>query len=147
MKYNTATPYIASYVIVRKQGKIAMLFRSNTDWMNGYYGLASGKVEKNESFLSAAIREAQEEVGIEVRPENLRQIHTMHRKNPEGIEWVDVYFETEKWQGNLRNAESDLHEELAWFAIDNLPKNTIPSLRYALEQIEAGKQYSEYGWS
>ena len=47
--YDTATPYLASFVIIRKEGKIAFVLRTNTGWMNGYYGLPSGKVEKVES--------------------------------------------------------------------------------------------------
>lgn len=58
MIYATATPYIASFVILRKAGKIAFVLREHTKWMNGYYGLPSGKVEKNEAFSAAAIREA-----------------------------------------------------------------------------------------
>lgn len=72
MKYGTQTPYAASYVIVQnEEGKIAFVLRKNIDWMNGYYGLPSGKTEKNESFIAGAIREAKEEIGIDVQPENV----------------------------------------------------------------------------
>lgn len=146
-KFGSATPYIASYVIIKKDGKIAMLSRENTGWMNGHYGLASGKVEKGESYTAAAIREAKEEIGITLESKHLEQIHTMHRKEEEGNEWVDVYFKATKWIGEPYNAEPDQHGDLAWFDIKELAKNTIPSLRYALEQIEQGKVYSEYGWT
>ena len=64
MSYDTARPYIASYVILRKDGKIAFVLRANTNWMNDHYGLPSGKVENNESYLQAAVREAKEEVAL-----------------------------------------------------------------------------------
>lgn len=144
MSFGTATPYIASYVLLEKDGKIAFVLRANTSWMNNYYGLPSGKVEKNESYTAAAAREALEEVGVTVQPEDLTFVHVMHRQ--EGLDWVDVYFKAEKWQGEVVNAEPDVHSELVWLDPQNLPENTIPSVRYALEQIQAGKTFSEYGW-
>lgn len=144
MSFDTATPYIASYVIVRKNNKIAFVLRSNTGWMNNHYGLPSGKVEKDESYSAAAIREAAEEIGIKIAPEDLRFVHVMHRR--EGHDWVDVYFEADKWQGTPMNAEPHVHSELAWLDLGDLPENVIPSVRYALEQISQGNAYSEYGW-
>ena len=56
-KYSTARPYIAAFALLRKGSKIAMILRANTGYMDGFYGLPSGKVEYNETFstsLSAA---------------------------------------------------------------------------------------------
>jgi ADP-ribose pyrophosphatase YjhB (NUDIX family) len=145
-KYTTAAPYVASYVLVKNNdGHIAFVLRSNTDWMNDYYGLPSGKVEKGESFSAGAIGEALEEIGINIHPADLEFTHVMHRF--EGRDWVDVYFTARKWQGEPYNAEPHMHSELAWLDPNNLPKNVIPSVEFALQQITAGKKYSEYGWS
>lgn len=148
-KYNTATPYIASFVIVREEGKIAFVLRENTKWMNGFYGLPSGKVEKRESFTSAAIREAKEELGITVKSSALNQVLTVHRHEPDSFatDWVDVYFEVSVWEGIPSNAEPKIHSELAWFDPLNLPDNIVPAVRYALGQIQAGNTYGEYGWT
>jgi len=149
MKYDTATPYIASYIVVRNEGKIAFVLRSNTSWMNGYYGLPSGKTEKDESFVAGAIREAKEEIGISLKPENVRHILTVHRKEPSeiGMTWVDVYFEADTWEGEPYNAEPHMHSKLEWLDPDKLPENVIPAVMFALEQIKNGRNYGEYGWS
>lgn len=145
MSYDTATPYIASYVIIRDaDGKIGFVHRSNTSWMNGYYGLPSGKVEKDESYIAAAIREAKEEIGIDVDPASVRFVHTMHRR--EGMDWVDVYFEISKWKGEAHNAEPHMHSEFTWLDPEALPENVIPSVRVALDHIKHGTVYGEYGW-
>ncbi len=146
MSYDVARPYTAAFVIFRRQGKIAFVLRENTGWMNGYYGLASGKVEKNESYLNAAIREAKEEVDIDLTADNLKYAHTMHRKSSADQTWVDVYFEAVDWKGEPYNAEPHVHKELKWVDIKQLPENVIPPVRHALDQIAKGYQYSEYGW-
>jgi 8-oxo-dGTP diphosphatase len=115
--------------------------------MNDYYGLPSGKVEHDESFEQAAIREAREEIGIEVMQADLKHVLTMHRlEENDTNSWVDVFFEVDKWEGEIVNAEPHMHSELAWLDPETLPKNTIPSVRFAIEQIAAGNAYCEYGW-
>ena len=144
MSFDTAQPRIASYVIIRKDDKIAFVLRSNTTWMNHHYGLPSGKVEKNESYTAGAVREAKEEIGITVDPADLKFLLVVHRS--EGDDWVDVFFETTKWTGEPYNAEPHMHSELAWLDPKNLPAKVIPSVAAALKNIEDGKQFSEYGW-
>lgn len=148
MKYDTATPYIASYVILRQGDKIAFVLRKNTSWMNGYYGLPSGKVEHGEPFTLAAIREAKEEVGVDVKLSDLKHILTVHRQNADDSAryWVDVYFEAQDWRGEVINAEPHLHSEVSWLDLEHMPENVIPSVRFALDQIAAGNLYCEYGW-
>lgn len=143
--YDTATPYIAAYVIFRRDNKIAFVLREHTKWMNGYYGLPSGKVELGESFSAAAIREAREETGVIVLAEDLRYLLTVHRLDGDST-WVDICFEATKWDGEPYNAEPEIHSKLTWLDPTDLLKNVVPSVRFMLEQIQAGKTYAEYGW-
>ncbi len=148
MSYNTAQPYIATYVLFEKDGKVAFVLRSNTDWMNNYYGLPSGKVEKDESYMAAAIREAKEEVGVVITSQDLKPTLVVHRYEPSSNakDWVDMYFTATEWQGKLYNAEPHIHSELTWLDPKKLPKNVIPSVKFAIEEIQKGKTYTEYGW-
>jgi 8-oxo-dGTP diphosphatase len=142
---NVATPYAALYLIFRKGGKIAFLLRANTSWMDGHYALPAGRVEKNETFLQAAIREAKEEVGVDIEPANMKHCLTVHRRHPDS-QWVDVVFEATSWQGELYNAEPDVHGELSWFDIDALPENTVPNSRFIVGTYASGSGYAEFGW-
>jgi hypothetical protein len=47
--------------------------------------------------------------------------------------------------GALRILDS---EPLVWsdVALDALPENTVPHVRYVLAEIARGAAYSEYGW-
>ena len=143
----TAAPYLACFVLFRKAGKLAFVLRSNTGYMDGKYGLPAGRVEKGETTLTGAAREALEEVGVTIQPADLRHLLTTHRKSDaDDTFWIDVYFEAAAWQGELYNAEPDKHGEVAWLDPANLPENMVPAIRDALGQIAAGRTYSEFGW-
>lgn len=143
--YNSATPYIASFLILRKGDKIAFVLRKNTEYMDGYYGLPAGKVENNENFSTAAIREGLEETGVTIKLDDIKHVHTTHRKS-EDSGWVDVYFETHNWIGEPYNAEPHKSSKLTWLAFTALPDNIVPPVLAALEAIQEGIKYSEYGW-
>lgn len=116
--------------------------------MNGFYSLPAGKVEVGEPYTVAAVREAHEEIGVNIRNESLQHVLTMHRKEAEDTNntWVDMFFEVSEYEGEPYNAESDVHSELAWLDPDNLPDNTIPMLRVAFDTIAKGEKYAEWGW-
>ncbi|MCK9379425.1 MAG: NUDIX hydrolase [Candidatus Moranbacteria bacterium] len=54
-------------------GRILLIFRSGKIYSN-VWGLPSGKVEEGESFLDAAVREVEEEVGIALDPGTLEKV-------------------------------------------------------------------------
>jgi len=146
-EYNTQHPHIASYVILRKGDKVAFVYRTNTGWMNEFYGLPSGKIETGESFVEGAIREAKEEVGVDIKEVNLSHALTMHRhQSGKAPEWVDIFFEASKWEGEPYNAEPHKHGKLEWLDINNLPDNVIHSVAVSLRAIGEGKKYIELGW-
>jgi ADP-ribose pyrophosphatase YjhB (NUDIX family) len=142
-----------AYVILRQGNKVLLLRRANGGYHDGEYCLPGGHVgdigkEGGEPAIRAAIREAKEEVGVDIAPENLRLVHVMHRYSvePEPHERIDLSFETAKWRGELTNAEPDKCDDMGWFAISNLPKNTIPETRHALEMIRRNEPYSDFNF-
>lgn len=148
-KYSSARPYISSFVILRREKTVAMVLRKNTGYMDGYYGLPSGKVESWETYAQGAVREAKEEAGATVEIKDLVFVHMVHRYCEEDggfMEWVDVYFEARSWEGEPYNAEEHKSERLDWLDLNNLPKNIVPPQLDALENIAKGINYSEFGW-
>lgn len=145
-KFTSAAPYIACFVLLRRGNTVAFVKRGNTGYMDGYYGLPSGKVEWGESYTQAAIRESEEEVGVLIKPEHMHHALTLHRHD-EDSDWIDILFEVDDWGGEVINAEPNVHDEVKWLDIDNLPDNVVPPIRYALERLKAGAHYAEYGWA
>lgn len=75
----------------------------------------SGYIEANENPLSAATREAKEELNIQINPASLQHKHTFTVKDIE----FHVYL-ANAWQGEFKIGEAGL-EELRWFSFDELP--------------------------
>ncbi|QQS20141.1 NUDIX domain-containing protein [Candidatus Saccharibacteria bacterium] len=141
----TARPYCAAFMLIERDGKYLFVRRKNTGWMDGYYGLPSGKVEKKEGFLAAAVREAKEEVGVVVKPENtkFKLAFWLQVTDEPKMEWCNMVFLAEQWAGEPYNAEPDVHEHISWFGLDELPENVIPSVKKMLGAIQSGEQYGE----
>lgn len=140
-KYYTVV--ISSYVIFQQDNKVLLSKRYNTGYRDGEYSLPAGHIEEAEFATAAAIREAEEEVGVSVKPEDLVAAHIMHRHCGDH-ERIDFFFTTNQWTRELTNKEPDKCEEIAWFALDQLPANTIPYIRAALEHYRDKHFFSEF---
>jgi 8-oxo-dGTP pyrophosphatase MutT (NUDIX family) len=139
----------ASYLVLRRDGKVLLLRRFNTGYEDGNYSMVAGHVDAGETFTGAIIREAKEEAGIDIDPKNLKVVHVMHRdsKESDGLnERIDIFLEATQWSGDIENKESHKCDDLSWFDITNLPENIIPYVRKAVECIRDDIFYSEYGW-
>ncbi len=138
----------AVYVILERGGKIVLLRRANTGYMNGYYTVPAGHMDGDESPSAAAAREAGEEAGVEVRPEDLEMVHCMMYKAKEGDhERVSLFFKAATFIGEPKNMEPEKCDDLIWADKNNLPENVIWELRNAFDQIAAGKLYSECNYT
>src|SRR5262245_13673542 len=73
----------AAYVVFLRPGdsgrEVLLMRRANTGYMDDHWALVAGHVEPGESCVAAAVREAREEVGVDVAPEALTPLCTVHR--------------------------------------------------------------------
>ncbi len=135
---------VAVHLFFLRDNSILLSRRMNTGWEDGKYSVPAGHVEAGETVIQAAIREAREEVGVGLTPEQLCVVHVMNRKSED--ERVDFFLVVTQWNGNIVNAEPDKCDDLRWFAVASLPGNLIPYIRRALENYQARIFYSEFGW-
>ena len=121
----------AGTLIVR-DGKI--LFQRRTD--NGKWGLIGGLVEMNETYRQAALREAREETGLEVKLDSFLGIfhnHNMVWSNGDAAHVIAAMFTASIVSGEPRiDGES---YELRFFGKDEIPE------LFAEDHIEALKAY------
>ena len=134
-----------SHLILIKDDKILLLRRFNTGYEDGNYGLIAGHLDGNETFIQAIIREAKEEGGINIKPEDLEVIHVMHKKEP-NEERIDFFIIAKRWENKPKIMEPHKCDDLSWFELNNLPENTIPYIKQAIDNIKDKIFYSELGF-
>lgn len=138
--------YIAAYLVLIKDEKLLFARRYNTGYQDGNFSLVSGHFEGNETAKQCIVRETMEEIGIKLNPEKLEVVYVMHRYGTDR-EYIDIYLKTDVWEGDIKNLEPDKCDDLKWFSLSNLPKNTVPEVKKSLEDIFKNKNfYGEAGW-
>lgn len=136
---------LAAFVILERDGKILLARRANTGYADGMYQMPSGHVEAGELPHEAAIREAKEEVGVDIDPRNLSFAHACYRINlvDDVGDYVDFFFRTSVWSGEPENREPEKCDELLWVSADALPEATVAPVKAVLAHIREGRQFSE----
>ena len=79
---------VAVHIILEHNNEFLLLRKYNTGYEDGKYCFPGGHVEKGEPIHKAMIREAREEIGIEIKDENLNLIHIL----PEAVLWMNSEF-------------------------------------------------------
>ncbi|MCE3553818.1 NUDIX domain-containing protein [Pseudonocardia sp. RS11V-5] len=133
----------AAYVVLcREPNEILLQLRQNTGFRDGFWATAAaGHVEKGESVLEAAVREAREELGVEIAPADLQPLTAMHRTEATGDpidERVDFFFTCRRWSGTPRLVERAKAADLGWFPLDALPDPVVAHEREVLEALRTG---------
>jgi len=135
---------IAVYLFLEKENKVLLHLRQNSGFADGFYSLVAGHLDGNETITNAMIREAKEEAGIAIEPQDIRIVHVMHSLSDK--EYVNIFFQCKKWSGEIKNLEPTKCGELKFFDKDNLPENTLDYVETALKKSSSGIMYSEMGW-
>lgn len=135
----------AVYLMPIKDQQILLLRRFNTGWMDGHYSLIAGHLNGNESITQAMIREAHEEAKIKITNSQLIPATALHRKAVD-LEYIDFFFVVEQWDGIPTIGEPNKCDELDWFKMDDLPINTLPYIKEAINNYKNHVPFSESGW-
>ncbi|MBP7073830.1 MAG: NUDIX domain-containing protein [Rhabdochlamydiaceae bacterium] len=137
-------------VVLIEEEQVLLLRRFQTGIDDARYVVPMGGHDGQEPLTLGVIREAKEEVNIDLKQEDIEVCHVMHRFHPmpEGLsfEQIDVFFRVKSYEGVITNNEPDRCDELAFFPLNDLPKATAPFIRQALQCIQEGKSYSEFGF-
>lgn len=124
---------VAVHLVLQRGDEVLLMRRMNTGYFDGYYSLVAGHLEGDETVPQAMIREAQEEIGIEVELTALKLVGVMHRLSD--TERIEFFLSAHRWQGAITNQEPGKCDEVRWFDMAHLPDKTIPYITEALEFI------------
>lgn len=135
----------AAYVVLRRPGaggdEVLLQHRAGTGYMDGCWATVAGHVDPGESVHEAAVREALEEVGVVVEPEDLRPLtalHRLERGGPQVEQRLDAFFEVTRWSGEPVLREPDRADALAWHRLTALPDPVVPHERLVLDLLASG---------
>ena len=134
----------AVHLLLVRGDEILLLRRYNTGYEDGNYSVIAGHLEGGEEVTRAMMREAREEAGIDIDAGDLDVVHVMHRKSSD--ERIDFFLKATRWRGKPINLEPHRCDELRWGRIDDLPANTVPYVRRAIENVQRGVFFDSYGW-
>ena len=135
---------VAVHLLLVEDGKVLLLRRYNTGYEDGNYSVVAGHIDGGEELKAAMIREAREEAGIEISRSNLEIVGVIHFKGDR--EYIAFFLKASVWSGEVMNMEPDKCDDLSWFGFRDLPDNTIPYVRRAIEDYCNGIWFSSVGW-
>lgn len=140
----------AVYLVLRANNRLLLLRRAHTGYRDGQYSMVAGHLDGGETLREALIREAKEEAGITIKPNDLRLVHLMHLKSElpdtNDDERMTFYFEASSYSGTPSVMELDKCDHMDWFKQDDLPDTLIDHVAQAIDCINRGVDYSEFGW-
>ncbi len=121
----------AVHIILINDNKILLQKRKGSKLWPGYYALPAGHIDEGETQYDALVREAKEELGIEINPNDIINNYVVLRRNFFEIDgkilepYIDYYFEIKKYNGVPKIIEEDKCDELLWADVNNLPEPFI----------------------
>lgn len=135
---------VTVHLLFVRGDQILLARRKDTGYRDGEYSVPAGHLDGGETVLAAGMREAQEEVGVQLEPAQLEFVGVMHRL--EDDERVDFFLRVRSWNGEPFNNEPQKCDDLRWVEVASLPENTVPYVRRAIRNHRQGVVFDEYGW-
>lgn len=141
--YSAVLPIILN----KKNDNIQILLhrRKDTGYEDGKWDISgSGHIDEGETAQMAVIRECKEELGIDIKIEDLSFVHLAHRVSKSGGRtYYDIYFLVNKYRGIPKIMEPNKSSELKWFEINNLPSDIMDIRKIVMDNFKNQIAYSE----
>ena len=131
-------------LMIERDGKVFMVKRKNTGFMDGHYAFVGGHVEHNESLKQAGVREAKEECGIDIKEEDMEFICGI--RNGKKDDYFNFFYKVTNFLGEPQNIEKDKCEEIRWIDLKEIPENTVPNEKRAIYNYLNNVKIDEYNF-
>ena len=126
--------------IIDNKTYILLMKRINTGFDDGNFELPGGHLEENEDIFESKIREAKEELLIDLKESDIKLIHIMHHYTGNRINFI---FETDVKDLEPIIGEPNKCSELRWVDINNLPEETTEKVKIIIDNIINNILYSK----
>jgi 8-oxo-dGTP diphosphatase len=140
------TSFVDVMLLLVRNDHILLALRDGTGYADGQWNLPSGKLNEGEDLQTALLRETHEEIGLQLRRDDLRMVTSVHYLNPEGEARIGFFFHAPSWQGEPHNAEPHKCARIDWFPLEQLPSNTVPYSQAGIELFRRREPFGLQGW-
>ncbi|MFV6026607.1 NUDIX domain-containing protein [Streptomyces sp. NPDC056264] len=157
----TVPHIVGVHLYLEHEGRI-LLGRRHPDsaYAGGSWHVLAGHCEA-ESATACLVREAYEEAGLVIDHNDLELVHTVHvvDRPAEGVTKgyrgrsgcrpprIQLFFRACRWEGTPELREPDKCVAWQWWDPKDLPEPIVPYARAAIEGVQAGRPYTEWGWT
>ncbi|MFC7306932.1 trifunctional class I SAM-dependent methyltransferase/NUDIX hydrolase/VOC family protein [Streptomyces monticola] len=136
------TEVVDVHLIVRRGADVLLARRAGTGYADGLLHAPSGHTEDGEDVRAAMIREAYEEVGLVLTPDQLRVALVMQHRGPGGAPRIGWFFEVPDGAGGEPvNREPDKCSGIGWYPLSALPDDMVAYCRAGLDAYRAGERF------
>ncbi|MFD4697356.1 NUDIX hydrolase [Streptomyces niveus] len=132
----------------RPDGKVLLGLRHpDSDFAPSTWHVLAGHCEQ-ESAVTCLIREAREEAGLRIEPQDVELVHVVHHIDRTGDQpRMGLFFRARTWTGEPELREPDKCTQWTFWDPTALPELLVPYTRVVIDGIRAGRLYSETGWA
>lgn len=103
---------------------------------------------EQESAVTCLVREAREEAGLRIEPQDVELVHVVHHIDRTGDQpRMGLFFRARTWTGEPELREPDKCTQWTFWDPTALPELLVPYTRVVIDGIRAGRLYSETGWA
>ena len=131
------------HLVLRRGDDVLLARRAGTGYADGLLHAPSGHLEDGEDVRSGLIREAREEIGVELAPGDLEAVLVMQHRAPHGQARIGWFFAAELPEGAPEpvNREPAKCSGIDWYPLHALPDDMVAYCRAGLEAYRAGQRF------
>jgi 8-oxo-dGTP pyrophosphatase MutT (NUDIX family) len=139
---------VGVHLYLERDGQVLLGLRHpDSAYSGGSWHVLAGHCEA-EAASACLVREAYEEAELVIESADVELVHTVHtREQPTDPPRVQLFFRALRWEGEPKLREPDKCVQWEWWNVKDLPEPIVPYTRAAIEGIQAGRTYTELGWT
>ena len=117
---------LVSKVIIRNDSNQILLAKVKRGHFTGFWTLPGGYMDHDEHPSIGCVRETMEELGIDIKLNDIKPVITQKIFNDEGISFVSFTYQA-TWNGDIKQLtlQTEEIEEASWFSPDEALENAV----------------------